>query len=118
MAFPTFRMRVLILAAYMFAAILPMLAVGEGGQQSQAEHARMMSMAGHLANMPATGGPNDMTQQMICQQHCLFAAAAFPAADRVAETAPRSTDGDADIVMLPASLTIPPPGPPPKFAVI
>ena len=29
-------------------------------------------MAGHLAHLPATDGPKDLTQQLICQQHCLF----------------------------------------------
>ena len=117
MAFLTFRMHVLILAAYVFAAIIPVLALGER-QQAQADHAQMMAMAGHLAHMPATDGPKDLTQQLICQQHCLFAAATFPAPDRVPETVARSSDGEVGIVMLPTSLAIPPPGPPPKIAVI
>jgi hypothetical protein len=118
MAFRTFRMHVLILAAYMLAVILPVLALGEGRQQSQTEHAQMMAMAGHLAHMPAKDGSNDLTQQLICQQHCLFAAATFPAPDRVAETLARSSDVEVGIDMLAASLAIPPPGPPPKIAVI
>lgn len=117
MAFFTFRMHVLILAAYVFAAIIPVLALGER-QQAQADHAQMMAMAGHLAHMPATDGPKDLTQQLICQQHCLFAAATFPAPDRVAETVARSSDVEASVDILAASLAIPPPGPPPKIAVI
>lgn len=117
MAFLTFRMHLLILAAYMLAAILPVLAPGER-QQAQSDHAQMMAIAGHLAHMPATDGPNDLTQQLICQQHCLFAAAAFPAPDREAETVARFSDVEAGVDILAASLAIPPPGPPPKIAVI
>lgn len=118
MAFLTLRIHVLILAAYILAAILPVLALGEGRQQVQADHAQMMAMAGHLAHMPATDGVKDLTQQLICHQHCLFAAAAFPAPGRVAETLARSSDVEAGIDILAASLAIPPPGPPPKIAVI
>ena len=118
MALSSFRMRVLILAAYLVAAILPVLALGEGRQQFQDDHAQMMAMAGHLGHMPATDGPSDLTQQLICQQHCLFAAAAFPSPDRGAETVARSSDVEAGVDILAASLGIPPPGPPPKIAVI
>ncbi len=118
MAFLTFRMHVLILAAYVLAAILPVLALGEGRQQSQADHAQMMAMAGHLGHMPATDGPNDLTQQLLCQQHCLFAAASLPVADRAEQMGVRSSDVAVGVGTLAASLAIPPPGPPPKIAVI
>ncbi|WP_140418215.1 hypothetical protein [Haematobacter massiliensis] len=118
MALSSFRMRVLIPAAYLVAAILPVVALGEGRQQFQDDHAQMMAMAGHLAQMPGMGGADDVTQQLLCQQHCMFAAAAFPAPDRVPETVARSSDGEVGIVMLPTSLAIPPPGRPPKIAVI
>ena len=111
-------MRVLILAAYLVAAILPVLALGEGRQQFQDDHAQMMAMAGHLAQMPGMGGADDVTQQLLCQKHCMFAAADLPAPDRVAETVARSSDVEVGIVVLAASLAIPPPGPPPKIAVI
>ena len=117
MALLTFRMHVLILAAYVLAVMLPVLALGER-QQSQADHAQMMAMAGHLAHMPATDGPKDLTEQLICQQHCLFAAADFAAPDRVTETVAGSSDVKAGVDILVASLVIPPPGPPPKIAVI
>lgn len=118
MAVLTFRMPVLILAAYMLAVILPVLAAGDGRPQSQADHAQMMAMAGHPAQMPMADGPDDMSLQLACQQHCLFAAAAFPAPHRVAETVARSTVVKVGNDMHAASLAIPPPGPPPKFAVI
>ena len=65
MANSTAHMRILVLAAYLLAAILPALALGEGGRQSAVEQDRMMAMAGHLAHMPATGGPVDKTQQLL-----------------------------------------------------
>ena len=46
-----FPMRALILAAYLLAAILPMLAFADGRQQSQADHEQMMAMAGHVAQL-------------------------------------------------------------------
>ena len=59
-------MRVLILAAYLVAAILPVLALGEGRQQFQDDHAQMMAMAGHLAQMPGMGGADDVNSGSIC----------------------------------------------------
>jgi hypothetical protein len=118
MAISTFRLRVLILAAYVLAAILPVLALGEGRQQSLVDHEQMMAMAGHLAQMPATDAPNDLTQQLLCQQHCLFAAAALPTPNRVAEATPSATNVEVGTDLLAASLAIPPRGRPPKVAVI
>ena len=111
-------MRILVLAAYLLAAILPALALGEGGRQSGVAHGQMMAMAGHLAHMPATGGPVDKTQQLLCQQHCLFAAAALPVPSDAAEAAARVADAKVAVDVLAASLTIPPPGRPPKIVVI
>lgn len=118
MAILTFRMRVLILAAYMLAAILPVLALGEGRQQSLVDHEQMMAMAGHLAQMPKTDGPSDLTQQLLCQQHCLFAAVALPMPDRVAEATASASIVLVGTDLLAASLAIPPRGRPPKIAVI
>ncbi len=111
-------MRVLILAAYILAVMLPVLTLGEGRQQSQADHAQMMAMAGHPAQMPMTDGPDDLSLQLACQQHCLFANAAFPAPHGVAETVVRSTVVKVGNGIHAASLAIPPPGPPPKIALI
>ena len=72
-------MRALILAAYLLAAILPMLASADGRQQTQADHEQMMAMAGHVAHMSSAGSPMDDAQRLLCQQHCLFASAALPA---------------------------------------
>lgn len=114
----TFRMRFLILLAYLFAAVWPVLASGEGRQQSEADHQQMMAMAGHLDHMPATDGQNDLPQLLLCQQHCLFAPAALPTPNRGAETIARATDVEVRFDLRQASLAIPPPGPPPKVAVI
>lgn len=64
-------MRALILAAYLLAAILPMLASADGRQQTQADHEQMMAMAGHVAHMSSSGSPIDDAQRLLCQQHCL-----------------------------------------------
>ncbi|PZR00205.1 MAG: hypothetical protein DI533_06320 [Cereibacter sphaeroides] len=114
----SFRTRVLILAAYFLTVLLSVLALDTGRQQSQADHAQMMAMAGHMASMPATDDTGDLTQQLLCQQHCLFGAAALPASNRIAEVVTRATAVEISIDLLAASLDIPPPGPPPKFVVI
>lgn len=118
MAFSNFRMRVLILVAYLLVALWPALPLGEGSEQSLVDHAQMMGTAGHLAHMPATGNPDNDAQRLLCQQHCLFAAAALPASNRGAEAVARATDVEVRIDLLAASLAIPPPGRPPKIAVI
>ena len=118
MAFSTAHMRILVLAAYLLAAILLPLALGQGGRQSEAEHGQMMAMAGHLAHMPATGGLVDKTQQLLCQQHCVFAAAALTVPNEVAGVAARIADAKVTVDVLAASLAIPPPGRPPKVVVI
>lgn len=118
MAFKTFRMRVLILAAYVLAAVLPILTLGEGRGQSQVDHAQMMAMAGHLMPMQMTDGPDNDAQQVLCQQHCLFAVAALPAPNGGTEVVVRAADAEGGFDLLLASLAIPPPGHPPKIAVI
>ena len=118
MEISTFRMRVLIFAAYLLAAVLPVLGLGEGRGQSQVDHAQMMATAGHLMPMQTTDGPDNDAQQVLCQQHCLFAAAALPAPNRGTEAVARVTDVEAGIELLIASLAIPPPARPPKIAVI
>ncbi|MGQ0563856.1 MAG: hypothetical protein ACT4OK_02125 [Gemmobacter sp.] len=114
----TLRIRVLILAAYLLAAVLPGLAIGEGRQQSQVDHAQMMAMAGHMAQMPATDRAKSDAQMLLCQQHCMFAAAPFPSPNRVAEAVACATSLDVRFDVLARSLAIPPPGRPPKIAVI
>jgi len=113
-----FRIRVLIFAAYLLAAVLPVLASDPGRQQSRADHDRMMAMAGHMANMPATDGPSDLAQQLLCQKHCLFGMAALPISDSIAEGVMRATVVEIGMEPRAVSLSIPPPGPPPKSAVI
>jgi hypothetical protein len=112
------RTQVLILAAYLLAALLPALAMTDSHQQSRVEHAQMMAMAGHVMQMPASDMPDDDIQQMLCQQHCLFAAAALPVMDSLTEASPRSNDGPLGVELLAPSRAIPPPGRPPKVHVI
>lgn len=118
MKFTTFGMRVLIFAAHLLAAILPVMALGEGRGQPQVDHAQMMAMAGHLMPMQTTDGPDSDAQQVLCQQHCLFAATALPAPSRGTEVVVRAADLEGGFDLLFASLAIPPPGHPPKIAVI
>ena len=118
MANATVHMRVLVLAAYLLAAILPVLALGQGGRPSEVGQDQILAMAGHLAQMPATDGPVDNTQKGLCQQHCLFAAAGLPVPNDVAEGTARVADAKVTVDVVPASLVIPPPGRPPKVVVI
>ena len=118
MTVTTFGMRVLIFAAYLLAAILPVMALGEGRGQSQVDHAQTMAMAGHLMPMQTTDGPDSDAQQVLCQQHCLFATAALPAPNGGTEVVARAADVELHFDLLFASLAIPPPGHPPKLAVI
>ena len=111
-------MRVLILAAYLLAAILPMVALGEGRGQSQVDHAQMMAMAGHVMPMQSADSPAKDAQQVLCQQHCLFATAALPAPNGGTEVVVRAAAVELRFDLLFASLAIPPPGHPPKLAVI
>ena len=118
MTHSTFPMRALILAAYLLAAILPMLAFADGRQQSQADHEQMMAMAGHVAHMSSAGSPIDDAQRLLCQQHCLFAAAALPAPSPGVVVIARSVEIRLNNDLLAASLALPPPGPPPKRTLI
>jgi len=111
-------MRILIFAAYLLAAVLPVLALGEGRGQSQVDHAQMMAVAGHLMPMQTTDGSDSDAQQVLCQQHCLFATAALPAPNGGTEVVVRAADVEPRFDLLFASLAIPPLGHPPKIAVI
>ena len=118
MAFTIFRIPILIFAAYLLAAVLPVLALGEGRGQSQVDHAQTMAMAGHLMPMQTTDGPDSDAQQVLCQQHCLFATAALPEPNGGTEVVVRAADVELRFDLFFASLAIPPPGHPPKIAVI
>jgi hypothetical protein len=118
MARSSFHMRALILAIYLLASILPMLAFAEGRQRSQADHEQMMAMAGHVAHMSSAGSPIDDAQRLLCQQHCLFAAAALPEPSPGVVAIARSVEINLNNDLLAASLALPPPGPPPKRTLI
>lgn len=114
----TIHMRLLILAAYLLAMLVPVLAWDEGRQQSQPDHERMMAMAGHSAQMPGMDSADGGSQMLLCQQHCLYAVAALPPLHRAVGTVARGTETAVTIPLPAALLAIPPPGPPPKVAVI
>lgn len=118
MTFSTVGMRILILAAYLLAATLPLLAAGEGRRLSDVEHASLMAASGQIMPMASTGSADNTTALMLCQQHCLFDAAALPAPNPAARAVARARGVKVGIVRLALSLAIPPPGPPPKVALI
>ncbi|MES2143337.1 MAG: hypothetical protein V4516_03065 [Pseudomonadota bacterium] len=118
MTLSPFRIHALIIAAYILAAILPALSIAEGLSPAPAGHAAMMAMAGHVAPMDRTDSTPGDPQMMLCQQHCLFAAATMPQPDRATgDIVPASASASGG-GRLAASLAIPPPGHPPKIAAI
>lgn len=113
----TLTARTLVLAAYLLAAILPILGANMGLALSDGQHNQMMASAGHTMPME-TANQSDDARMLLCQQHCLLAAATLPAQVPVV----KNSVGTSDLVLtadrLVASLSTPPPGPPPKVAVI
>lgn len=118
MALKTSRLNVLILATYLLAVILPILAMGEGGHRSMVDHDRMMAMSGHVMPMSETDDADDRSMNLICQQHCMFAVAVMPLLHRAAEPAASASDAVFGAGQRWASLAFPPPGPPPKASLI
>lgn len=109
--------KVLIFAAYVLAMLVPVLSVG--GQQTQAEHARMMAMAGHEMSMADVGGTDtDKAQIRLCRQRCLVAVATLPVTGQATETVEHAAVVVASDIALVSSLAFPPAGHPPKVALI
>lgn len=109
--------RAFVLAVYLLAAILPVLATSWGLPQSSAQHAQMMASAGHMMPMETEEQGND-SRMLLCQQHCLLAAATLPAQVPVVTNGFGTSDLAPTADLLVISLSRPPPGPPPKAAVI
>lgn len=108
--------KVLVFAAYMLAMLVPGLTIV--GKQTQAEHTQMKAMAGHEMTMVDMGSSETDQTMLLCQQHCLVVVPTLPAADQTIEMAGNPVDvvtGDDPLV---SSLAFPPPGHPPKVAVI
>ena len=108
--------KVLVFAAYVLAMLLPGLTMV--GEQTQVEHAQMMAMTGHEMNLTDMGSPETDQTMLLCQQHCLVVVATLPAAVQTIEIAGHPVavvTGDDPLV---SSLAFPPPGHPPKVAVI
>lgn len=114
----TFPVRALVFAAYILAAILPLLAVIAGLPQTDGQHARMMAAAGHTMPMQDTAPDGDDTGMLLCQQHCLQTAATLPTQGSAAEDGVMMSVVVAAADRMPASVAPPPPGPPPKAALI
>ncbi len=113
-----FSARVLVLAAYLMAAFLPVLAANGGLPLPDGQHAQMMASAGHTMPMDSAMPSDDDAQMLMCQQHCMLAAATVP----IQVLAMENRVGSSDLFLiggrLAASLAIPPPGPPPKVTVL
>ena len=108
--------KALVFAAYLLAILVPVVSMGR--EQTPVEHARMMAMAGHAMNMADMGISEPDRTMLLCQQDCLVVAAALPTADQTIEIAGHPVavvTGDDPLV---SSLAFPPPGHPPKAAVI
>ena len=113
----TLSARALVFVAYLLAAILPILGANIGLALSDGQHAQMMASAGHTMPME-TADQNDDARMLLCQQHCLLAAATLPAQVPIVTNSVGTSDLVPTADLLVMSLSTPPPGPPPKVAVI
>lgn len=118
MSLSIFSARVLVLAAYLMAAFLPVLAANGGLPLPDGQHAQMMASAGHAMPMDSAMPSDDDAQMLMCQQHCMLVPVTMPVQVSPAEN--RIVTSDIVLVAdwLVASLATPPPGPPPKVAAI
>ncbi len=119
MVFLGIQIRALVLAAYALVTLVPVLTLTEAGPQMAAGHVQMMVMAGHTVAMTGMDeAQTDDAQMLLCRQHCLVAAATLPVANRSVERVAQAADLHIGHAPLAPLLAIPPPGPPPKVAVI
>ena len=112
-------MRALILVVYLLGTVFSALPLVGRAEQSAASHAQMMAMAGHAGTMATMDdSQSDDAQKLLCEQHCRVATATLP----LAEQPVRQQVHAAPVLPGPepraASLVLPPPGPPPKVALI
>ena len=118
MVFGAFSARVLVVAAYLMAAILPVVVANAGRPLPDAQHAQMMAAAGHTMPMEDVRTNDNEARMLLCQQHCLVAVATLPAQVRMTENWVVLSDVIPIADWQVASFAKPPPGPPPKVAVI
>lgn len=114
----TFIARVLVLAAYLLAAVFPILFANAGMQLPAVQHAQMMASAGHTMPMEDAGMSDKDAGMSLCQQHCLLAAATLPTQVPAVESSVVMSGLVLTADWLETSLATPPPGPPPKVAAI
>lgn len=112
-------MRALIVVVYLLGTVFSTLPLAGQAEQSTTEHARMMAMAGHAAAMAEMDeSQSDDAQKLLCEQHCRVATATLPMVEHPAlqqvHVAPVLPGPEPKA----ASLLLPPPGPPPKLALI
>lgn len=108
--------RIFIMAAFVVGAFVAALS---GAQQSDRDHARMMSMTGHPASMNEVDGNALSTPQIVvCKQYCMVASAVLPIDMRPAEIDPTFANLPRPGVTFAPSRVTPPPGRPPKVLMV
>ena len=114
---PGILVKIVVFAAFLLAMVVSGFAVA--GEQSPAEHAQRMAMAGHEMTMADMGSSvPDKAQMALCKQQCLVAVATLPIEEHAVELTGQRFDGQTGADPLVSSLIFPPPGHPPKFAMI
>lgn len=108
--------RALVFAAYALAMLVPGWTTP--GEQTPVEHARMMAVAGHEMNLADMGSPETDQAMPLCQQHCMVVVATLPVAEQAVEIDRHAAVVATEEIAMVSSLAVPPPGPPPKEAVI
>lgn len=106
----------LVFAAYVLAMLFPGLPAG--GAQTQAAHAQMMALAGHEMTMADMGSSETDPAMLFCKQHCWITVETLPVTEQAIEIAGGAVDVVTRDDPLVSSLAFPPPGHPPKVAVI
>ena len=109
--------RIVIMAAFVLGAFVPAMS---GAQQTDMDHAQMLSMAGHSGAMEQIDGNTpDALQIMVCKQYCMIASAILPIGIRPpAEIGVTYTNLPRPGAWFAPSLTLPPPGRPPKVMMV
>lgn len=116
---PGHHLRILILATFVLAMLVPVL-LPPSTPQAQGDHARQMATMGHpTAAMTAAAVPGGTpAEMMLCKQYCLSATATLPPPQPMSRFLGRAGTLAPDRAPIAQSRVVAPPGRPPKFAVI
>jgi len=112
-------MRALILVVYLLGTVFSALPPVGRAEQSATSHAQMMAMAGHAGAMATMDDSQSYdAQKRLCEQHCRVVTATLPSSEQPALRQVHAAHILPGAAPLAASLDLPPPGPPPKVALI